>query len=284
MDNTIVSNLNEVFKKLFNSVDKNVFEYLDHFAFIKSKDFLTITENVAMGNDIYTGMTSIAISISVSLVLYFVLKYFLAVLSNNKVENPYFFFIKLIIFTLLALNIKDILIFIINVNEIITKEILSIPFGIINKEVSFSTLLLQMNNILYSTDDSFSITSFEGIIKLYLTLGMLNLTFEYALRYIILKILFITAPVFAVLNASETTSKYFENWIRSFISMLISQNIVALILVMSIRIDFFIPNTVSKIAYIALVYALIKANRFTREIFGGVSLDIHMPGSRMLRI
>ena len=50
--------------------------------------------------------------------------------------------------------------------------------------------------------------------------------------------------------------------------------IVIVILVIIFSTDFSANNTFSKLLYIGSIYALIKANSYTRQIIGGISTDI----------
>ena len=265
--NQLINNLNEMCRALFNSVDKNAFKYLDELAFLDENKFKTSTELDLIGNNVYEGIIVIAISILIGIALYYIINYFIKKIINEEIENPYTFIIKAIIAGFFIIYIKDIILFAISANNMISKEILNLTKTFFHEKVTFEI----------------NVMSFDGIIKIYLIFGIINLIFEYSLRYVMIKIMFILSPIFIAFKANRKTEYLYNNWTKGIFSLLFMQNIIAIILVLSTRfmVSSIIP--INKIIYIGMIYALIKVNVFVKEMFGGVSIEVQTPIKNIVR-
>ena len=233
--NQLIANLNEMCKALFNSVDKNAFKYLDELAFLDESKFKTGIELELIGNNIYEGIIGIAISILMGIALYYIVNYFIRKIINEEMENPYTFIIKSIIAGFFIIYIKDIVLFVISVNNIITKEILNLTQTFFNQRVTFENILIKINETLYVQGEGFNVMSFDGIIKIYLVFGIINLIFEYSLRYVMIKIMFILSPIFVAFKTNRKMEYLYNNWVKGMFGLLFMQNIIAIILVISTR-------------------------------------------------
>ena len=165
----------------------------------------------------------------------------------------------------------------------ISKEILNLTKTFFNEKVTFENILIKINEALYTQGQEFNIMSFDGIIKIYLIFGIINLIFEYSLRYVMIKIMFILSPIFIAFKANRKTEYLYNNWTKGIFSLLFMQNIIAIILVLSTRfmVSSIIP--INKIIYIGMIYALIKVNVFVKEMFGGVSIEVQTPIKNIVR-
>ena len=281
--NQLITNLNEICRVLFNSVDKNAFKYLDKLAFLDEKKFKTGTELQLIGNNLYEGIIGIAISILIGVTLYYIINYFIKKMINEEIESPYTYVIKAIIAGFFIIYIKDIILFVIGVNNIITKEILNLTKTFFNEKVTFENILIKINEALYVNGEQFNVISFDGIIKIYLIFGIINLIFEYSLRYVMIQIMFILSPIFIAFKTNRKTEYLYNNWIKGMASLLFMQNIIAIILVLSTRMIVSPIIPISKIIYIGMIYALIRVNIFVREMFGGVSIEVQTPVKSIIR-
>ena len=243
--NQLIANLNEMCKALFNSVDKNAFKYLDELAFLDESKFKTGIELELIGNNIYEGIIGIAISILMGIALYYIVNYFIRKIINEEIEN--------------------------------------LTQTFFNQRVTFENILIKINETLYVQGEGFNVMSFDGIIKIYLVFGIINLIFEYSLRYVMIKIMFILSPIFVAFKTNRKTEYLYNNWVKGMFGLLFMQNIIAIILVISTR---FITSPlipINKIIYIGMIYALIKVNVFIKEIFGGVSIEVQTPIKNIIR-
>ena len=130
-------------------------------------------------------------------------------------------------------------------------------------------MIVTLNKSISINTGEFNIFSFDGIVKSFVSFGLINLLLAYSLRYILLQVLFLLSP-FAVLSLiSSSTSWFFKVWIKSLFSLIVIQIFVLLVIIVILCIE---PN--NKILFIGGIYALIRINSYVREMFGGLSIDI----------
>ena len=86
---------------------------------------------------------------------------------------------------------------------------------------------------------------------------------------------FILIFPFCILSLLNPNSSWiFKSWIKCFLSLLLIQQLISIIFLIIFSINFN-SDTFSQFMYIGSIYALIKANSYIREIFGGISTDVH---------
>lgn len=280
---SIIENLNTVFTKLFTSIDQNVFNELDKLVFITPKIISDKTTAKLLGDNFLSGTISISVSIALGVLIFYAFKYLLSHLTFENVQNPISFMFKLFISLFIVLNIKIILENIIFLNNEITKEILSLGSGFFEGEVNFSSLIYKINSSLYILDSSFDFVSLDGVIKIIISFGIINLLLEYALRYVVIKVMCIIAPILVILKSFEDTKYLYTSFIKAFFSILFMQNIVAVILVISTKIEISGYSLMSKLIFLGTIYALIKANKLSTDIFGGISVQNGISIQGMMR-
>ena len=135
----------------------------------------------------------------------------------------------------------------------------------------FSELILEINDTISVNTSSLDVFSLDGLIKASLTMSLLNLVFTYSFRYIMVKIFILLTP-FAILSLIlDSTSWFFNSWLRNVFSLLFIQIIVAIVLLILFSMDYSSNNLMTKFIYIGAIYSLIKSNSFVREFVGGVS-------------
>jgi hypothetical protein len=85
---------------------------------------------------------------------------------------------------------------------------------------------------------------------------------------------FILISPFAFLSLiSDNSSWFFKSWLKNFISLLLVQVLISIILCLafSLTID---NSNLSKLLFVGIIYALTRANLYMKEIFGGISTDV----------
>ncbi len=86
---------------------------------------------------------------------------------------------------------------------------------------------------------------------------------------------FVLISPFAFLSLSvSSTSGFFRAWIKCFVSLLLVQILIALILLIIFSIDFSSSNIFSKFLICGSIFALLKANSYVREFMGGINTDL----------
>lgn len=269
----ISSTINEMFYKIFSSIDNSIYSVLDDFTFI-STDILSdkYFSNI-FGSSSKSGILLIANALVFGYLLYYDFKLLLSHLGVTQVERPAQFILKLIIYTLcmnFSLFICEEIIYLIS---LISSSIRQVGEGLYNTQICFSELINELNSVI-SIDQSLEIFSLDGIIKSIISVGLLNLVITYAVRYVLIKVFVFLSP-FAILSlCNKSTSILFKSWFKSFISLLLVQVFVAIILLLIFSLDFTSSNAFSKFILIGSIFILIKANAYVREMLGGIGSDV----------
>lgn len=163
---------------------------------------------------------------------------------------------------------------IINIIYYISIAIKDVGENILQKNISFSELITNINSTLSFNTSSISIFSLDGLLKGAITFSLLYLVLTYAFRFVLIKVFALLTP-FAILSLSlKNTSWFFKTWAKNLFSLLFLQIIASLILVLLFSTNYSDGNLLSKFIYVGGIYALIKANSFVREFIGGVSTNI----------
>lgn len=271
----ISSTINEMFYKIFSSIDNSIYSVLDDFTFI-STDILSdkYFSNI-FGSSTKSGILLIANALVFGYLLYYSFKLILSYMGVTQVERPAQFIFKLIIYTIcmnFSLYICEEIIYIIS---LISGGIRQIGENLYNTSVCFSELINELNYII-SVDESLEVFSLDGIIKSIISVGLLNLVITYAVRYVLIKVFVFISP-FAILSmCNKSTSILFKSWFKSFVSLMLVQVFVALILLLIFSLNFQSSNTFSKFILIGAIFILIKANTYVREMLGGINSDVGM--------
>lgn len=271
---TIINTINSIFEMLFSSIDNNLYSVLDKITFINS-DILTDKnfENI-FGTSTSNGILLIANSLLLGFILYYGFKYLMSHITYQRVDSPFSFIIKIIIFGICMNFSFFILQFLLDLNSNISLAIRSLGKNLFGSELSFSELINKINTNISIDTISLNIFSVDGLIKSTLSLSLLNLVFSYSFRYIMVKVFILLAP-FAFLSLSlDSTSWFFKSWLKNLFSLLFIQIIVSLVLLILFSLNFSSSNLFNKFVYVGGIYSLIKANSFVREFIGGVSTNI----------
>lgn len=270
---TITKTINTLFQNLFSSIDNNIYSVLDDITFI-NKDILydNVTHSI-IGNSPHSGMLLIANSLIIGFSIYYAIRYLFSEYLSSQVERPYQFVFKLLIITVLVNSSFFICEKILEINFYISGGIKWIGENYTGGKISFEQLILKINNIFY-IDTSLNVFSFDGMIKSFTSFGLLNLLFSYSLRYIMIKVFIIMTPIMIITLLNGSTSWIFKSWMKSFVSLLVVQSIISIILIIIFASNYVANNIFSKLLYIGSIYALIKANTYTAHIFGGFVTDV----------
>lgn len=270
----IIETINTILQNLFSSIDNNLYEILDDIIFINQDIISDSFFEKILGTNSHNGIILICNSLLFGFILYYSIKYLFSHFNYNQIEKPSQFIFKIIIFGI-CINfsyffIKEILSFTSN----ITLAIRGIGEDLFNKNICFSELIFEINKSIGISFSSLDVFSLDGIIKISLSSSLLSLVFTYAFRYIMVKIFILLTPVAFLSLILQNTSWFFKSWIRNLFSLLFIQIIVSLVLLILFSMDYSSGNLIIKFIYIGAIYALIKANSFSREFLGGVSTTI----------
>ena len=275
----ITNTINEMFYKLFSSIDNSLYKVLDDFTFINSdilndSYFINIfgMESIVPKN----GILLIANSLLLGYLLYYAFKLLFSHLGITQVERPSHFLFKLILCFIcmnFSLFICDEIIYLIC---LISSAIRQVGENLFHTQICFSTLISQLNSTLSINENSLDIFSLDGIIKSIISLGLLNLVITYAVRFVLIKVFVLFSPFTFLSLCNKSTSILFKSWFKSFISLLLIQIFVSVVLLLIFSLKVSSNNIFSKFILIGAIFILIKANHYIKEMLGGISSDVNM--------
>lgn len=271
----IFNSLNELFSKMFSSIDNTIYSLLDDITFISTDLLKQNSFSKILGTSSSEGILLICNSLVFGFLLYYAINYLLSHLTYSKIDTPKQFIFKAIIFITLMNSSLWVCEQIINIVSLITEGISYVSFSLFGEDISFADFINNLNKTIYLSDNEFDIFSFDGIVKSFTSFGLINLVFSYSLRYIMIQIFILISP-FAFLSLITNSSEwFFRIWIKNFLSLLFVQLLISFILLLSFSIDITLNTTFSKLLYIGIIYALTKANSYMKELFGGISTSIN---------
>lgn len=269
----ILDTLNKLFGNLFSSIDNTLYSLLDKIVFIDKSLISEMFFDKALGSIYNIGLITIANSLLVGFTLYYCSNLLLSTYTAKQIERPYQFIIKIIVFSIFINNSKFFCEQLLYINSLISDSIGELSNLVFNTTLSFNTLINQINSLLSVT--SYNLFSFDGIMKSFISVGLLNLLFSYALRYIMIKVFILLSPFAFLSLINSSTSWFFRTWIKNFMSLLLLQSFISLIFLIIFSFDSTFSSAFSQLMYIGAIYALTKANHYMRELFGGISTDFN---------
>ena len=272
--NSIIQIINTIFQNFFSSIDNSLYGTLDKLTFIDSSILNYSIFKKIFGTSNTNGLLLLANSLLFGFAIYYAIRLMYSYYINLSIEKPYQFVFKLIIFGITMNCSYFICKELLEINSFITDAIRSIGTNLLGKEICFSELITQLNKIISINESDFSIFSFDGILKGFISISLFNLIFSYSLRFIMIKVFILLTPFFILSLINNSTSWLFKTWIRTFISLLLQQSLISIILLIIFSINYSSNNVLDKIIFIGGIYALTKTNEYMRSIFGGISTDV----------
>ena len=271
---TIIDTINTIFETLFASIDNNLYSVLDEITFINSDILNDSNFEKLFGTSTSNGILLIANSLLLGFLLYYGFKYLMSHITHHKVDSPFSFVIKIVVFGI-CMNFSFFIVqMLLDLNSNISLAIRSLGENLFGKNICFSELINTINTKASIDTSSLNIFSIDGLIKSTLSISLLSLVFSYSLRYIMVKVFVLLAPFAFISLCTDNTSWFFKAWLKNLFSLLFIQIIVSLVLLILFSLDFDDTNLFNKFVYVGGVYALIRANTFVREFIGGVSTNV----------
>lgn len=270
---SIIETINSIFETLFSSIDTTIYSVLDELTFIDKNILNNSIFQKIFGSTGNNGLLVIANSLLVGFSLYYAIRLIYSYYMNLQIERPYQFIFKLLIFGIVMNCSYFICNQFIQINSFISDAIRTVGSNIFGHDMSFSELINKLN-YLSIKENEFNIFSFDGLIKSFISISLFNLIFSYSLRYIMVKVFILITP-FAILSLiNESTSWFFKTWLRTVLSLLFQQSLVAIILLIIFSFNFSSNNIISQLMCIGGIYALVRANSYIRSLIGGISTDV----------
>ncbi len=274
LTNTIIQTINSIFQTLFSSIDNSVYKILDKITFVDSSILTDSIFEKLFGTNSSNGLLLVANSLLFGFTLYYAIRLLYSYYMNLQIERPFQFIFKLLIFGIVMncsyLICKQFL----ELNSFISDAIRNIGERVLGSDISFSGLIAQLNDYISINEESFTIFSFDGMIKSFISIGLFNLIFSYSLRFILIKIFILLTPFSILSLINNSTSWFFTTWFRTILSLLLQQSFISIILLIIFSVPYQSDNLLSKLVYIGGIYALIRANSYIRTLIGGISTDV----------
>ena len=271
---TIINTINSIFETLFASIDNNLYSVLDQITFVNSDILNDQNFEKLFGTSTSNGILLIANSLLLGFILYYGFKYLMSHITYHKVDSPFSFIIKTVLFGI-CMNFSFFIVeIILDLNSNISLAIRSLGENLFDKEICFSELINTINTNAAIDTNSLNIFSVDGLIKSTLSISLLSLVFSYSLRYIMIKVFILLTPFAFISLSLDSTSWFFKSWLKNLFSLLFIQIIVSLVLLILFSLDFSETNLFNKFVYVGGIYALIRANTFVRQFIGGVSTEV----------
>jgi len=263
----ICDSINSIFINFFSSIDNTIFSSLDSIIFI-TPDFINNYKfQNFFGTDSKNGLLLIANSLILGIILFYVIRFATSHLIYSKIDSPYQFIFKAIIFVACMNSSLWICEKIIYLISLFSNSILEIGFSINGFEQNFSNFINNINSVLFSQFETFNIFTFDGFLKLLSTVSLLYILFIYSVRLIMCKILTLLSP-FAFLSLTNSClSGFFKSWFSNYLIILAMQIFVSIVLVLTFSLDFHTETTLTKIAYIGILFIISKCHYNTKELF-----------------
>ena len=247
LTDVIIKTINSIFQTLFSSIDNSIYSFLDDIVFVDSNILSDLFMQKVFGTNSSNGILLIVNSLLVGFLLYYGIRLLYSHYIGLQIERPYQFISKIIIFGICINCSYFILEQFISINSFLSSSIREIGENIFNCNISFSQLINKLNASISPEDNIFS---FNGIIKSFASISLLNLIFSYALRYIMLKVFILITP-FAILTLiNSSTSWFFKMYVRTIISLFLLQSLVSIILIVIFTFNFETTDIFSQLMYI----------------------------------
>ena len=270
----ILDTINNILSSLFSSIDNNIYGTLDDLAFVNTDIIHNNVFEKIFGTNSSSGLLLIANSLIVAFALYYCFKLLYSKFTSIQIENPYQFVFKLVIFGIVVNSSYFICEQIIYINSLISSSICEIGENILHQNISFSALIQKLDSSISIGENNFNLFTFDGLLKGFISVSLLNLLFSYSLRYIMIQVFVLITPFAFLTLINYSTSWFFKAWFKTMFSLLIMQSFVAIILLIIFTLDLDFKNTFSKLLYIGSIYALVRSNSYIQHLIGGISTDI----------
>lgn len=272
----ITETINNLLSNLFSSIDNSLYSVLDNLLFVSPDIFTDTSLQKILGSYNSNGLLLICNSLLIGITLYYACFLMMSKFTLSQVQNPNQFIFKLF-FASIAINsslfIVEKFVTLFSNISLSIREVGEIAFS---ENICLSTFIEKFNSSVYIDNSSLNIFSLDGLMKSFVSVGLLNLAISYSIRYVLIKVFIIFTPFAFISLVNHNTTWIFKSWIKLFISLLSLQLLVSLILLISFSIKFDSSDMFSKFIYMGSIYALIRSNSFIKDFMGGLSTDVSM--------
>ena len=196
-NNSIIETINSLFGNLFSSIDGTIYSALDNITFVNTNIINSYYFEKIFGTTTSNGFLLIANALLIGFVLYYGITYLLSSLGiiQNSIQKPSQFFFKILLGGLLMNSSLFICEQLVYLNSLISESIRSLGHELLGSDICFSELINQANAIIFLENNSSSIFSIDGILKMIFSFSFFNIIFSYSVRCVMIKVVIIISPV-----------------------------------------------------------------------------------------
>lgn len=266
----IFDSLNSIFFKIFSSIDATIYSSLDSILFINPDIINNSKFQQFLGTDSTNGLLLIANALIFGVALFYILKFSISHLTYAKIDSPYQFIFKCIIFAACMNSSLWICEKIIELVSLLSDSILKIGNLVTGNEINFSNLVNTINSSLFPAVESFDILSFDGFLKLANTICVIYILLAYSVRYIMCKILILLSPFAFVSLINNCFDGFFKSWLKDFLVILFMQVFVSIVLVLGFCLNFYFDDTISKLTYFAILFIIANCKFNVKELLAHI--------------
>ncbi len=266
----ICDSLNYIFFKIFSSIDNTIYSSLDNILFIQSGSIHDTKFEQLFGTGPGDGLLLLANSFILGIFIFYILHFTMSHLIYSKIDSPYQFIFKSIIFIACMNSSLWICEGIIDLVAYISDFIRELGSSVTGFEIKFSSLMNHINSILYPNTETFTIFSFDGLLKLCSSIGILYILVTYSIRYIFLKILVLLSPFAFASLIFNRFDGFFKSWLKQFLLLLFIQIFIAFLLILGFCLDFSASDTLSKLIYFSIIAIIAKSNFYIKNLFAHI--------------
>ena len=271
----ICDSLNSIFFNFFSSINHTVYSNLDNILFIQPDIIQDAKFQKLFGTDTSNGLLLVANSLIFGIILFYVLKFVVSHLTYSPIDTPYQFIFKFIIFIACMNCSFKLCEMFISLIGLLSDFICEIGYSITGYEISFSSLIDLIHSKLYPSVQMFNIFSFDGILKLCSTIGIIYILMTYSVRYLLCKIFVLLAPFAFISLINHRFDGFFKGWLKQFFILLFMQIFVSLVLVLGFTLDFYLGHVLSELIYFSIVIVIAKCQYTIKELFSHLHQYTH---------
>lgn len=256
----ILNQFNAIYEKLYVSILNQGYPLLDTIDGL----FYDIIKNnriSKMNTELINLFSKISFSIVIFIVTLSVFKYFILSIENKEKENLLYILIKIAIVYIISNNSKFIIDYIINIFSIFNDLILEFGHDVLNKDISFKSLVDILTMFKVSNNDLFSI---EGIINMAICYGTINFIISMSVKYVVFNLFIVISPIMLLFFYSGSTQKIASIWLRNIIYFMFSQVLIKIILVFPIM--YGENDIILRIIVLGVLYLFYRIDMYIKEL------------------
>ena len=268
MNQDVISNLNLLSEKIFQTIENSVYELLDKVIDIKPDILKSEPISTIFPNHEINGIMMIANSLLLFYLIQYILTQMICLYNGKQTENMYSFLLKIIIIGILINNSYSICELVLEFFDGISTGIDIFVSSVVKKGISFD--VLKENILSIENMKKVDAISVEGFIKGIISLTTISVFIHFSIRYITVIFLLIMTPIALVCLCSNLTSGISKMWFKNLFINLMMQIFFKLILLIPIAYQD-IQSPIYKVIIIGSLYLLYKMNSFVNQLLSKIT-------------